>query len=86
MRSGISLSHAVRVLIQAGLAEGLASDNQVLAAEQAALAALLAAEHTLKLLETWLPDGVRRAQEVRALAERGARERLAEVRQVEAGD
>ena len=73
--AGLSLSATVRQLVGAALAidppAGTASDSP------ASLAALVAAEHSLLMVASVLPEGERRMHELRARAATAAEERLA---------
>ena len=67
----ISLSDALRILV----ARGAASRGRP--AEQVALAATVAAEHSLLLLASFLPDGQRRLAELGMRAIAAAEKRVA---------
>jgi hypothetical protein len=80
-RAGLSLSATVRQLVAAALSldgePGLRGDSQ------AALAALVAAEHAVLAVASVLPDGERRIAELAPQAAAAAEQRLAMFREVE---
>jgi hypothetical protein len=80
-RNGLSLSSAVRQLVSAALTTDHpgrpASDSP------ASLAALVAAEHSLLMVASVLPEGQRRMRELAPEAAHAAEERLALVRESE---
>ena len=75
-RHGLGLSPAIRLLV----GRGLQIEASVPAASQdspAALAALTAAEHSVLMVASILPEGQRRMRELSAPAAAAAEERLA---------
>lgn len=74
-RNGLSLSAAVRQLVMSALSMDLAAGTMT--DSPASLAALLAAEHSLLMVASVLPEGARRMHELDAQAAVAAEARLA---------
>jgi hypothetical protein len=85
-QSGISVCALVRLVLEDAVTSKPNTASDILGARGApddqvpALAALVAAEHALRLLETFLPSGAERSAAVRATALVGAEARLEELR------
>ena len=76
---GIPLTAAVRVLAKAGLAGR--PDGRLDQLEAVVVAALMAGEHAVHLLELLLPGGARRSSELAGAVRLSALDRLAAVQQ-----
>jgi len=74
-RNGLSLSAAVRELVSSALSTDL--PTEAMTDSPASLAALLAAEHSLLMVASVLPEGERRMHELNARAAVAAEARLA---------
>jgi len=75
---GIPLTATVRSLTRTALASS--RDERLDQLEVVALAGLMAAEHSLRLLEALFPNGSRRSSDVAAPARLSALDRIEEVR------
>jgi hypothetical protein len=76
--SGLALGAAIRHLVASGLER--TQDEERAGTDLLALAALAASEHTLRLLEQFVPQGERRSAELRQAALVAAEARLEELR------
>jgi len=77
---GTPVSVAARQLIEAGLKRTATAEADATDQALVALSALVAAEHTLRLLEQMVPDGAQLSAQLRGAASAAAEARLEELR------